>query len=311
MHIDNLFRDTRILTLLRECYALEKVHGTSAHVSYSRQARDEGPAAAGGPGWTPEVEETISFFSGGEKHENFVKLFDQGELVARFGKLGHERVTVYGEAYGGRCQGMSKTYGPELKFVAFDVMVGRGEEKVWLDVPDAEDVCRKLGIDFVCWARGPATLEFLDSQRDADSCQANKNGMGSGHMREGVVIRPINEITDKTGGRLIAKHKRKEFSETKTEKRVDPARVAEVLSAKAVAEDWVTPTRLEHVLDKLRAAGADVGDPRTTPDVIRAMVEDVQRESAGVIVWSKDVGKAVGTMARELYIASIKKVKAE
>ena len=33
-HIDNLYKDQRIL-LFRECFALEKIHGTSAHVSWT------------------------------------------------------------------------------------------------------------------------------------------------------------------------------------------------------------------------------------------------------------------------------------
>ncbi len=33
LHIDNLYRSQDIL-LFRECYALEKIHGTSAHVAY-------------------------------------------------------------------------------------------------------------------------------------------------------------------------------------------------------------------------------------------------------------------------------------
>lgn len=33
MHIDNLYKNQDML-IFRECYALEKIHGTSAHVSW-------------------------------------------------------------------------------------------------------------------------------------------------------------------------------------------------------------------------------------------------------------------------------------
>jgi hypothetical protein len=59
-HTENLYKDQTIL-MLRECYALEKVHGTSAHITWK-------DGNFGG---------TVSYFSGGEKYANFVKLFDE------------------------------------------------------------------------------------------------------------------------------------------------------------------------------------------------------------------------------------------
>ena len=60
MHISNLYRERDIL-LFKECYAMEKIHGTSAHISFT-------------PSLKPGTEQ-LNFFSGGEKHENFIKLF--------------------------------------------------------------------------------------------------------------------------------------------------------------------------------------------------------------------------------------------
>jgi hypothetical protein len=90
------------------------VRGTSVHVTYH---------AVGGPriGGDPRLE--LSYFSGGESHGRFVALFDADALTARFAALGHHEVTIYGEAYGGRCMGMRATYGDELRFIAFDVRV--------------------------------------------------------------------------------------------------------------------------------------------------------------------------------------------
>ena len=64
LHIDNLYKNVDVLAF-KEVYVLEKIHGTSAHI-----------------GW--KVEEKLNFFSGGEKHENFVKLFDEAMLRAKF-----------------------------------------------------------------------------------------------------------------------------------------------------------------------------------------------------------------------------------
>lgn len=103
LHIDNLYKNQDIL-LFKKCYALEKIHGTSAHV-----------------GWS---EGKLSYFSGGGSHELFVKLFDAGKLTEKFTALGYQKVTVFGELYGGKLQGMRHVYGEQQKFVVFDVKVG-------------------------------------------------------------------------------------------------------------------------------------------------------------------------------------------
>ena len=52
MHIDNLYKAQEILAF-KECYALEKIHGTSAHIYWSG--------------------ETLRLFAGGVSHEGFVR----------------------------------------------------------------------------------------------------------------------------------------------------------------------------------------------------------------------------------------------
>jgi predicted DNA-binding antitoxin AbrB/MazE fold protein len=75
---------------------------------------------------------------------------------------------------------------------------------------------RKFGLDFVHWVEISTDLAEIDAQRDADSVQAIKNGCGAGHHREGIVLRPLMEVTLNNGERVICKHKRDEFGETKT-----------------------------------------------------------------------------------------------
>ena len=271
-HIENLYRNQTIL-MFRECYALEKIHGTSAHVAWK-----------GGK---------LSTFSGGESAERFAALFSADGLRARFMALGHADVTVYGEAYGGKCQGMSATYGKELRFVAFDVQVG----EAWLDVANAADVAAKLGLEFVHYEKISTDLAAIDAQRDADSVQAGRNGMGPGHKREGVVLRPLMEFRDHRGKRIVAKHKRDEFQETATPREVDPVRAKVLADAEAIALEWVTDNRLTHVLDKIPTPHA----PEQTGLVIKSMVEDVLREGAGEFVDTKDARKAIGRQAAALF----------
>ena len=123
LHINNLYRDVRILSF-KEVYALEKIHGTSANVSWRDQK--------------------LHFSSGGMSGPLFQKIFDEEKLAAAFKALGQEdtRVIVFGEAYGGKEQGMRETYGPIASFIVFDVKIGDS----WLDVPKAEAVATALGL---------------------------------------------------------------------------------------------------------------------------------------------------------------------
>jgi hypothetical protein len=286
MKIENLYKNTEIIDLFKECYALEKIHGTSAHVKF--KADEECP------------EGRLAFFSGGEKHENFTKLWDHEDLTAKFREFGPhtlwEGITFFGEAYGGSQQGMSATYGKELKFIVFDVKIG----DLWLSVPKAAKVAEDMGFEFVHWVRGPANLEFLNEWRDADSTQAIRNGVGEGKKREGVVIRPLIELRKNNGKRLINKHKREDFSEVRTTRKVGVD--LEVLTkAREIAQEWVTPMRMVHVLDKLRAGGIDTADIKSTGQVVRAMIEDVRVESEGEVVWSREAEKEIGKAAARYF----------
>jgi hypothetical protein len=273
MHISNLYKDQRLL-MFREVYALEKVHGTSAHVGW-----------AGG---------RLSFFSGGENHTRFVDLFDALALDAAFIEMGHDTVTVFGEAYGGKQQGMSKAYGPNLKFVAFDVRIGDS----WLAVPQAEDVVKKLGLEFVHYVKVSTDLAALDAERDAPSVQAVRNGITEPQHREGIVIRPLVEMHTNSGERLIAKHKRDEFRETKTPRKVVDASKLQVLQdAERVADEYVVPRRLEHILQKF-PTGVNQEHTRV---VLNAMLEDVLREGSGEFVDSKLVRQAIFRKTAELF----------
>ncbi len=277
-HIDNLYKDQRIL-MFRECYALEKIHGTSAHVSW-RDGR-------------------VQFSPGGEKRERFVALFDETKLAAAFTGLGHDILCVYGEAYGGSQQGQKWRYGEKLRFVAFEVQVG----DLWLAVPQAHDVVTKLGLEFVHYAKVPTDLSALDAERDAPSEQARRNGVEGGQPREGVVLRPLLELSDNAGSRIVSKHKRDEERETATPRKVVDLALLQVLTrAGEIADEWVTPTRLAHVLDKL---GPDVGIERMR-DVIDAMVEDVMREGASEIVDSRETRAAISKKTAEVFKARLK-----
>lgn len=280
LHIDNLYKAQEILQF-KTCYALEKIHGTSAHIYFRKGA--------------------IGFFSGGESHERFSAIFDRDALLAKFTErfTSEDSVTVFGEAYGGKCQGMSKTYGTELLFVAFDVQIGDS----WLAVPQAAECAAHLGLEFVDYVLIPTDLPVLDEQRDKPSTQAMRNGITEPKIREGVVLRPPFEVVMNNGRRVIAKHKRDEFAERGRPKvDLDPSKRELLVGAEAIAIEWVTPMRLEHVIDRVISERPEKQiEMRDTPTVIRAMLDDIQREAAGEIVDSQPARKAISQRTVALF----------
>lgn len=275
LHIPNLYKEQTIL-LFKECYSMEKIHGTSAHIGWNHESK------------------MVNFSSGGESHENFLKLFDAEFLKDKFLEVFPDiNVVIFGEAYGGKQQGMSHTYGKELKFIGFDVLVG----DLWLNVPNAEDVCKQFNIEFVFYELITVTLKNLTDARDAFSKQAFRNGITEPKKREGVVLRPLVEMRLNNGDRVICKYKPDEQMETKAKREVSTEQLQVLNDAKAISEEWVTNLRLEHVLQKFPS---DVS-MESMGELIKAMVEDVYREGKDEIVESKEVSKAIGSKTVQLF----------
>lgn len=267
LNISNLYKEQDVL-LFKEVYALEKIHGTSANIKFDGVK--------------------ITYYSGGETYETFVSLFDEKGLLEKF-KEAYDGlpITIYGEAYGGKQQDMSDTYGKEKKFIVFDIKIG----ECWLNVETAENMTKRLGLEFVHYVKIPSDVALLNKEMERDSVQAIRNGMGAGHPSEGIVIRPPIEVTKNGDKRVIAKHKKDKFRETTTPKRIiDPSQLEVMQKAQDIATEWVVVNRLEHVADKLKT-------PITLENIklfIGPMIEDVKRESEGEVVWSKEVEKEIG-----------------
>jgi len=279
MDMSCLYKAKEIL-LFRECFASEKVHGTSCHITWK--------------------DGQLSFFAGGCKHDAFVALFDQVALAAKFTEAGLRECTVFGEGYGGKMQAMSATYGKELRFVVFEVRMG---EHCWLSVDKAEAWANILGLEFVPYARISTDIAALDAERDKPSEMAFRRGCAiredptTWKIREGVVLRPLIEVRKNNNERVIAKHKREEFSERKkTPKVTDPDKLKMLTDAEEIADTWVTPMRLTHVLDAFPDACME-----QMGDIIKAMVADVMKEGADEVADTKEVRRAIGSAAVKLF----------
>ncbi len=296
INIPPLWKDQTIL-MFKEVWSLEKIHGTSSHITWKAQGQ------------------TIHYHRGGGNttHDQFVALFPEDLKQMLQAKFPAKDVNIYGECYGSYdIQGeVVSVYGEQLRFIAFDVQVqgirqtkkGEVEEMLWLDVPKADKLCKEFNIPFVYYEKTSTDIAELDAHREKDSVQAIRNGMGTGHHREGVVLRPLIELTKNNGERIIAKHRRDEFGETKTPRPVNAEEFRILEDAKAIAEEWATPRRLQHVLDKL-PKDLTIRDTKT---VIEAMVADIYREADGEIIQSEEAAKAIGTETALMFRELIKK----
>ena len=251
--------------MFKECYVSEKIHGTSAHVRWD--------------------ETMINFSSGGACNQMFSNLFNSEELTLKAMKIGIPNWVVYGEAYGGKLQGMRTTYGDTLKFVAFEVRI----RDTWLDMYSAEKFVRGLGFDFVWYTKTTTDLATLDKYRDQVSQQAIRNGIGDDKKSEGIVIRPLIELTKNNGSRIMAKHKAANFCETKTPRVVSEDELKVLSQIKDICVEWVTENRLSNILSHIEK-DLEIQD---IPVLINLMIEDVLREGEGELVKSKALVKAI------------------
>lgn len=279
MHINNLYKDKRILDF-KECYALLKVHGTSANISFK--------------------DNNLHFFAGGASHSEFVKLFDENDIRQKFIEVGHDNIVLYGEAYGGKMQGMRETYGDSLRFIVFDVAINDH----FVSVEVARRITERFGLEFVPYERIPATIEAIEIERLKPDRLAVLRGISyyegetlvNPRVSEGIVLRPITEYIDHRGNRVICKHKNDNFQEVKSKRPLDEKELAVLTKEQEIVDEWVTPMRLEHVLQKFT-------DPSTEhiPQIIEAMYEDVVREAKDEIVVSKSLRKFIGAATAKLF----------
>lgn len=114
-------------------------------------------------------------------------------------------ICIYGEGISHKIQKGGKYFkeGKGYKFIAFDIKIGG----TWLDRNTVEMLCWNLRIP-VAPRIGRGTIE--------DAINLVKSGMKSTYgdfIAEGLVIRPVNELLDRRGHRIITKIKTRDFKE--------------------------------------------------------------------------------------------------
>lgn len=167
----------------------EKIDGTNIRICwdghkvrfYSRTDDGQIPALL--------TNRLIELFAG-EKNE---QLFEQ--------KFGETEVVLVGEGYGAKIQGCGSLYRQDQDFILFDVMIAGN----WQPRESVEDIANYFNIDIV-----PIVLEGT-IQEAVDYVKTKpKSKIGTANS-EGVVGRPVVEMQDRCGNRVIVKIKVKDF----------------------------------------------------------------------------------------------------
>ena len=166
----------------------EKIDGTNIRIYwdghrvsfYGRTDKAQIPA---------ELVNRLNELFGGEVNE---QLFEQ--------KFGETEVVLVGEGYGAKIQN-GGLYRDNQDFILFDVMIAGN----WQPRESVEDIANYFGIDIV-----PIVLEGT-IQEAVDYVKTKpKSKIGTANS-EGVVGRPIVEMQDRCGNRVIVKIKVKDF----------------------------------------------------------------------------------------------------
>ncbi len=169
----------------------EKIDGTNIGVVWDgyrvsfqgRTERAEIPA--------PLLKRLNELFGGPEKED----LFEQ--------KFGEMPVILYGEGYGGKIQG-GKAYSEKEDFILFDVYLPNDD--LWLSDDDVTDVSvyfgiRKVPLLFV------SNIEYAVERVRSGELKSDFPGV----KIEGVVGRPLFELRNRRGQRLIVKVKGRDY----------------------------------------------------------------------------------------------------
>lgn len=190
---ENLRSNPRIFTDGEEIVVTEKIHGTSCRVGYIWDDETNAPILkAGSKGFARRKPEDLysNTYWFPHTYEGIQN------LLTACSNTGVNQVIIYGEVYGPKIQ--NYTYGePCQKFRAFDILIDGN----YLRADNFTAICDLYKIPTVpLMYRGEYSLQKIKELSDGDSL------IGGTHGREGVVVKPIVERTDRKVGRVCMKY---------------------------------------------------------------------------------------------------------
>lgn len=132
------------------------------------------------------------------------EIFCNNETEELFEQLfGEKQIMFIGEGYGNKIQKVGAEYRDDVSFILFDIYAI--ESECFLDRKDVEELAKTFGLEIVDIVLTGTIDDAIDFIRTRP-----KSHIGNADM-EGLVGRPIVEINDRLGHRVITKVKVKDF----------------------------------------------------------------------------------------------------
>lgn len=114
-------------------------------------------------------------------------------------------VTLYGEGYGPGIQKSGGLYRASKGFILFDVRMGNAERGYWLDFAEVINAAEALGLNIVPVV-GTLYSDDIPQERDALCYYLPRSFVAEQEREaEGIVARPVHELQDKFGNRVMWK----------------------------------------------------------------------------------------------------------
>jgi len=114
------------------------------------------------------------------------------------------QVCLYGEGYGFKIQKGGNYLDKEVDFILFDVKIGNW----WLTREPIEDIAQNLNVEIVPIIRHMTLLEAVEYVRKGFK---STMAINEEYEAEGLVCKPMVELFDRAGRRIIAKIKTRDF----------------------------------------------------------------------------------------------------
>lgn len=168
----------------------EKIDGTNIRIHWDGHQVSFGGRTDNAQIPAPLVNRLNELFGG----ETNAQLFEQ--------KFGETEITLYGEGFGAKIQkggGLYKSDG--VDFILFDARVG----DLWLTRDSVEDIGKAFNLRVV-----PVVLR-CDIETAVKYVKTNPLSTIGVNMMEGLVGRPMEEMRDRRGNRIIVKLKVRDF----------------------------------------------------------------------------------------------------
>lgn len=188
--IENLRNYPGVLEEGEEVVVTEKIHGTNARVGII-----DGERMAGSMGLRRKPPADADAMVG---HTYWFPFTRPGvvELLEAMSAQ-HQQVILFGEVYGSKVQDLHYGAKGRLGFRAFDLLL----DGKYADPDDFLALCNQYGVETVpVLYRGPFSLEKVRALSQGNTT------LEGGHIREGVVVKPVVERTHPKVGRVALKY---------------------------------------------------------------------------------------------------------